>query len=67
MPDGFTVDLACIDQEPFLTLAQMLKAQCEPAGIIININTMPSSLYWEQWMGRRLWHHELDAPARWRP
>ena len=61
VPDGFTVDLACIDQEPFLTLAQMLKAQCEPAGIIININTMPSSLYWEQWMdvdfGITSWMH----------
>ena len=41
MPDGFTIDLACIDNEPFLTLAQMLKAQCEPVGIIINIATMP--------------------------
>ena len=46
MPDGFTVELACIDGEPTLTLAQMLKAQCEPAGIIINIATMPASLYW---------------------
>jgi peptide/nickel transport system substrate-binding protein len=59
--DGLEVSMAVIDSEPNITMAQLLKAQCEPAGITINLDMMPSSLYWEQWMevdfGITSWAH----------
>ncbi|MBN1180248.1 MAG: ABC transporter substrate-binding protein [Anaerolineae bacterium] len=48
--DGLEVNLAVINTEPYMTIATLLKAQCEPAGITINLDVMPSSLYWEQWV-----------------
>jgi peptide/nickel transport system substrate-binding protein len=48
--DGLEVDIAIINDEPYLTMGTLLKAHCEPAGIVINLDIMPSSLYWEQWV-----------------
>lgn len=63
--DGLTVDLACIDGDRWSSVAQLLKEACEPAGITININTMPSSMYWEQWtdvsFGVTNWAHRSLA------
>lgn len=59
--DGLTVSLAVIDMEPNITIAQLLKEQCEPAGINIELNIMPASMYWDQWMevdfGITSWTH----------
>jgi len=63
--NGLEVDLAVINIEPCKTIAQLLKSQCEPAGITINLNVMPSSLYWDQWMdvafGITAWGHRALA------
>lgn len=60
-PDGIEIELASINAEPNLTMSQLLKEQCAPAGITINLNLMPDSLYWEQWMevdfGITSWTH----------
>jgi len=48
--DGLELTLSVIDAEPDITIAQLLKQQCEPAGIIINLEMMPPSLYWDQWL-----------------
>jgi peptide/nickel transport system substrate-binding protein len=60
-PDGLDITLASIDADPNVTMAQLLKQQCEPAGINITLNLMPSSLYWDQWMdvdfGITSWTH----------
>jgi peptide/nickel transport system substrate-binding protein len=63
--DGLEVNMAVINSEPNITMAQILKAQCEGAGITINLDMMPSSLYWEQWMevdfGITSWMHRTPA------
>jgi peptide/nickel transport system substrate-binding protein len=60
-PDGLEVSMAVINTDPNITMAQLLKSQCAPAGININLDMMPSSLYWEQWMdvdfGITSWAH----------
>ncbi len=60
-PDGITVSLATIDTEPVPTIAQLLKQQCEPAGIKIDLAMMPSNMYWDQWtevdFGITSWTH----------
>jgi peptide/nickel transport system substrate-binding protein len=42
-------------------MAQLLKQQCAPAGINIELDLMPDSLYWDQWMdvdfGITSWTH----------
>jgi len=59
--DGLEVNMAVLNAEPVITLAQLLKQQCEPAGITINLDMMPSSMYWDQWMevdfGITSWTH----------
>jgi len=59
--DGLDVTMAVINSEPNITLAQLLQAQCVGAGINIDLDMMPSSLYWEQWMevdfGVTSWMH----------
>jgi peptide/nickel transport system substrate-binding protein len=59
--DGLELTLSSIDAEPNSTIAQLFKQQCAPAGITINLEMMPSSLYWEQWMevdfGITSWSH----------
>jgi peptide/nickel transport system substrate-binding protein len=59
--DGLELSLSVIDAEPDSTIAQLLKQQCEPAGITINLEMMPASLYWDQWMdvdfGITSWTH----------
>ncbi|MBT5265534.1 MAG: ABC transporter substrate-binding protein [Rhodospirillaceae bacterium] len=61
--DGITVEIANGDTEgPWMTDAcAVFKKQCEPAGITVNINKMPSSQYWEVWdkapWGYTAWTH----------
>ncbi len=59
--DGLTIDLATMNTEPVPTLAQLLKEQCAPAGITININTVTSDVYWNEWtdvaFGITSWTH----------
>lgn len=59
--NGVTVQLATMDSEPVPTIAQLLKQQCEPAGINIQLNMMPANLYWDQWsevdFGITSWAH----------
>ena len=60
-PNGIKVTLSCIDAEPNTTIAQLLKEQCAPAGITIELAMMPESMYWDQWMnvdfGITSWTH----------
>lgn len=59
--DGLDISMAVINVDPNITIAQLLKEQCAPAGINIELNMMPSSMYWEQWMevdfGITSWTH----------
>ncbi len=58
---GLDAVMSVINTEPNITMAQLLQAQCAPAGINIDLDIMPSSLYWEQWMdvglGVTSWMH----------
>ena len=62
-PDGVTLDLAVGDTDgPWMTAACLaFKEQCAPAGITVNVQTMPSSAYWEVWdsapWGFTAWTH----------
>jgi len=60
-PNGLTVDLVTMNAEPVPTLAQMLKEQCAPAGINININIVTTDVYWNEWtdvdFGITSWTH----------
>lgn len=47
--DGIDLTMSAINTDPYITMAQLLQAQCVPAGINIDLDMMPSSLYWEQW------------------
>jgi len=49
--NGITLTIANGDTNgPWMTSTlSILKAQCAPAGINVQINNMPSSQYWEQW------------------
>jgi peptide/nickel transport system substrate-binding protein len=59
--NGLQVTLATMDAEPVPTLAQLLKEQCAPAGIDVQINMMPGNMYWDQWtevdFGITSWTH----------
>ena len=59
--DGLDVTLACINQDPYKILGELLKEMCVPAGINITLDMMPSSMYWDQWMdvdfGISSWGH----------
>jgi peptide/nickel transport system substrate-binding protein len=59
--NGVDVTLSVLDGEPNLTMAQLIKEQCAPAGINIKLETMPSAMYWERWLefdfGITSWAH----------
>jgi peptide/nickel transport system substrate-binding protein len=59
--DGLDISMAVINSFPNIDIAQLLAEQCAPAGININLEMMPSSMYWEQWMevdfGITSWTH----------
>jgi len=49
-PDGVTVEISvCSDWEDVLSYAEILKEDAAPAGFTINLNTMPTSAYWDIW------------------
>jgi peptide/nickel transport system substrate-binding protein len=58
---GIQITLSTMDTEPVPTMAQLVKDQCAPAGITVNIGMMPSNMYWDQWMdvdmGITSWAH----------
>ncbi len=61
-PDGITVDLAVgAEWKDIVRYAEVLKQDAAPAGIKINIKTMPVSQYWEKWtevdLGVTPWTH----------
>ncbi|MBM4458928.1 MAG: ABC transporter substrate-binding protein [Chloroflexi bacterium] len=64
-PNGLTVKLSTMDSEPVPTIAQLLKEQCAPAGINIELAMMPANMYWDQWMdvdfGITSWTHRALA------
>jgi peptide/nickel transport system substrate-binding protein len=60
--DGLTVNLAVGSGWPeIVRYAEILKEDAAPAGITINIQTMPNSQYWEKWtevdLGITSWTH----------
>jgi peptide/nickel transport system substrate-binding protein len=60
-PNGLKITLSVISAEPDIIIAQLLKEQLMPAGIDLELNVMPASLYWDQWtevdMGITSWTH----------
>jgi len=61
-PDGLDVNLAVgSGWSDVVSYAEILKEDAAPAGFNININTMPTSQYWEQWtevdLGITPWTH----------
>jgi peptide/nickel transport system substrate-binding protein len=60
-PDGLKVVMSVMEAEPEIIIAQLLKAQCAPAGIDMELNVMPASMYWDQWtevdLGITSWTH----------
>ena len=48
--DGIEVDLAVPDGDFRVNLAQVYKEMAAAAGIRININLLPRSAFWDQWM-----------------
>jgi peptide/nickel transport system substrate-binding protein len=60
-PDGLKVVMSVMEAEPEIILAQLLKEQCAPAGFDMELNVMPSSMYWDQWtevdLGITSWTH----------
>jgi peptide/nickel transport system substrate-binding protein len=60
--DGLTVNLAVGSGWPeIVRYAEILKEDAAPAGITVNIQTMPNSQYWEKWtevdLGITSWTH----------
>ena len=49
-PDGLTLELAVPEGDFRTAYAQVYKEQAALAGITININLLPSSAFWDQWM-----------------
>ena len=50
-PEGIEVELATPDGPAHRpAMCQVLKEMAAPAGITININVLPSSAFWDQWM-----------------
>jgi peptide/nickel transport system substrate-binding protein len=61
-PDGITLEIVCKKEPPWEVAAvQALAEMCQPAGIDIKINVMPSAQYWEIWdkadFGFTAWTH----------
>jgi peptide/nickel transport system substrate-binding protein len=48
-PDGWTTTLFVPDSPMYRNYAELLKDQAEPAGLNIEIEVQPASLYWDQW------------------
>ena len=63
--NGLNIKLNAINSEPNITLAQLLKEQCAPAGINIELAMEPSNMYWDHWMdvdfGITSWTHRALA------
>ena len=61
-PDGLTVECAvCSDWPDVVSYAEILKQDAAPAGLTINLNTMPTTAYWDIWtecdLGITPWTH----------
>lgn len=61
-PDGIDVEIAVgSGWSDIVSYIEVLKEDAAPAGINLNINTMPNSQYWEQWtevsLGVTPWTH----------
>ena len=61
-PDGLTVECAvCSDWPDVVAYAEILKEDAAPAGLTINLNTMPTTAYWDIWtecdLGITPWTH----------
>ena len=48
--DGIEIELACPDGDHRTSEAQAFKEMAAQAGITVNINILPSSAFWDQWM-----------------
>ncbi len=60
--DGLTVEIAvCSDWTDVVSYAEILKQDAAPAGLNIELNTMPTSGYWDVWteadLGITPWAH----------
>ncbi len=49
-PDGIELDLAVPDGDFRIYLAQVYKEMAAAAGITVNINLLPTTAFWDQWM-----------------
>ena len=49
-PDGIEVDLAVPDGDFRIYLAQVYKEMAAAAGITVNIDLLPTTAFWDQWM-----------------
>ncbi|MEE8391150.1 MAG: ABC transporter substrate-binding protein [Anaerolineae bacterium] len=49
-PDGLEIELALPDGDFRTAFAQVYKEQAALAGITVDINILPSSAFWDQWM-----------------
>jgi len=61
-PDGLTVNIAVASGWPdVVSYAEVLKESAAPAGLTINLDTMPTSAYWDVWtecdLGVTPWTH----------
>ncbi|MCF8040124.1 MAG: ABC transporter substrate-binding protein [Desulfohalobiaceae bacterium] len=61
-PDGLEVDLNVgSGWNEIVRYAEILKEDAKPAGLTVNIKTMPNSQYWEKWtevgLGVTVWAH----------
>jgi peptide/nickel transport system substrate-binding protein len=61
-PDGLRVECAvCSDWADVVSYAEILKEDAAPAGFTIELNTMPTSAYWDIWtecdLGITPWTH----------
>lgn len=61
-PNGLDINLAVgSDWKDIVRYAEILKQDAAPAGFRVNINTMPTSQYWEKWtevdLGVTPWTH----------
>ena len=49
-PDGIEVDLVVPDGDFRVNLAQVYREMAAAAGITVNINVLPRTAFWDQWM-----------------
>ena len=49
-PDGIELELAVPDGDFRMNVAQVYKEMAAAAGITVNINLLPRSAFWDQWM-----------------